>query len=143
MAESSGPERYAPRDQRPAETLDHPGPEQSGPEKYAPPRRSLLEVIGEAENITPVPELRSGRDASNDSDSPAEKLAEIIQRASSTSTNEIDLVIRTLDNVREMIRKEGQRVNAEIAAYVRLSRSATTAMKVIVENLKQWNHTSK
>jgi hypothetical protein len=140
MAESSGPERYAPRDQRPAETLDS-GPEQSGPEKYAPSRRSLLETPSEAENITPIPGLRGGLDASDDS--PAEKLAEIIRRASSNSTNEIDLVIRTLDTVRDMIRREGERVNAEIAAHVRLSHSAKTAMKVIVDNLRQWQDVPK
>ena len=135
MAESSGPERYAPRDQRPAETLD------SGPEKYAPPRRSLLEALSEAEHITPIHRLRGGLDASNDS--PAEKLAEIIQRASSSSTNEIDLVIRMLDTVRDMIRKEGERVSGEITSYVGLSHSATMAMKVIVDNLKQWKDIPK
>ena len=140
MAESSGPERYAPRDQRPAETLDS-GPEQSGPEKYAPPRRSLLETLSEAEHITPIHRLRGGLDASNNS--PAEKLAEIIQRASSSSTNEIDLVIRMLDTVRDMIRKEGERVSGEITSYVELSHSATMAMKVIVDNLKQWKDIPK
>ena len=140
MAQSSGPERYAPRGQRPADTLDS-GPEQSGPEKYAPPGRSPLEVLSEVGHITPISRLRGGLNASDDS--PAEKLAEIIQRASSTSTNELDLVIRMLDTVRDMIRKEGERMNGEIAAYVRLSHSATTAMKVIVDNLRQWKDIPK
>jgi hypothetical protein len=140
MSQSSGPERYAPRDRRPAETLDS-GAEKSGPEKYAPPGRSVLEVLSEANDTAPIPPLRGSLDASNDS--PAEKLAEIIQRASSTSTNDIGLVIRMLDTVREMIRKEGERVSNEIADYVRLSHSAKTAMRVIVDNLGQWTDNPK
>jgi len=113
----------------------------SGPEKYAPPDQRAAETAKMGERVTPLPWLRGGLDTINDF--PAEKLSEIIQRASSASTNEIDLVIRTLDSVRDKIRQEGERVSGEIASYVSLSRSATMSMKVITDSLKQWQETSK
>jgi hypothetical protein len=115
--------------------------ETSGPEKYAPPDQRAAEAVKMAERVTPLPWLRGGLDTVNDF--PAEKLNEIIQRASSASTNEIDLVIRMLDSVRDKIRQEGERVSGEIASYVSLSRSATMSMKVITDSLKQWQDLPK
>ena len=109
----------------------------SSAEKYTPPEQQPGETLRDVERIANSHRQRSGLDAS--SDFPAEKLNEIIQRASSNSTNEIDLVIRMLDTVRDMIRKEGERVSGEIASYVSLSSSATMAMKVIAGTLKQRN----
>jgi hypothetical protein len=113
----------------------------SGPEKYAPPDQRMAEAVKTAERVTPLPWLRGGLDTANEF--PAEKLAEIIQRAASASTSEIDLVVRMLDSVRDRIRKEGERVSGEIASYVSLSRSATMSMKVISDNLKQWQDMPK
>ena len=50
---------------------------------------------------------------------------------------EIDRVIRELEGVREMLRIEGERVSGEIASFATLNYSATTAMKVIADSLKQ------
>ena len=108
-----------------------------GSEKYAPLEQRPGETLRDVERDANIHRQRGGPDTSNDS--PAEKLSEIIQRASSASTNEIDLVIRMLENVRDMIGKEGERVSAEIASYVSLSHSATMSMKVITDNLQQWN----
>jgi hypothetical protein len=54
--------------------------------------------------------------------------------------DEIDRVIIELQSVREMLRKEGERVNREIAGYASLSHSAMTAMRVIGDSLKQWQN---
>jgi hypothetical protein len=110
MAESSGPEKYAPPDQRPAEKP--------------------------IDRVTPLQWARpSGEPAQ---EFPAEKLTEIVQRAANASTSEIDLVARMLDTVRDRIRKEGERVSGEITNYVTLSRSAATTMKMVTDRLKQW-----
>ena len=50
----------------------------------------------------------------------------------------IDRVIFDLKSVRDMLRKEGARVSREVSGYASLNQAATAAMKVIAENLKQW-----
>ena len=130
MAQTFGPEKYAPAAQRPAEMLV------SGPERFAPPAKRPTEPVKLVESAPPTQWARSGPGETHDF--PAEKLTEIVQRATNASTNEIDLVIRSLDAMRENLRKEGERVSGEIANYVNLSRSTTMSMKVITDSLKQW-----
>jgi hypothetical protein len=130
MVQTFGPEKYAPADQRPAETLV------SGPERFAPPAQRPTEPVKLVERAPPTQWTRKGPDETHDF--PAEKLTEIVQRATNASTNEIDLVIRSLDAMREKLRKESERVSGEIANYVSLSRSTTMSMKVITDSLKQW-----
>jgi hypothetical protein len=73
---------------------------------------------------------------------PAELIADnlngLIRRVSGASMEEIDRVIAELQQVREMLRKEGERVGREIAGYASLSHAAMTAMKVIGESVTQW-----
>jgi hypothetical protein len=69
-----------------------------------------------------------------------ENLNSLIQRVSSTSMEEIDRVILELQAVRDMLRKEGDRVVREISGYSSLSHAATTSMKVIAESLAQWRN---
>ena len=58
------------------------------------------------------------------------------------SIEEIDRVIRALENVRDMMRNEGERVSREIAGYASLSHAAATAMKVIADSIHQWKDAS-
>ncbi len=67
-----------------------------------------------------------------------ENLNELIQRITGASTEEIDRVIFELQRVRDMLRREGERMSEEIAGYARLNHTAITAMKVIDENLTKW-----
>ncbi|MGA9195466.1 MAG: hypothetical protein WB037_10280, partial [Pseudolabrys sp.] len=71
----------------------------------------------------------------------AERPSEVVRRVSGASLEEIDRVIRELEGVREMLRIEGERVSREIASFATLNHSATTAMKVISDSLKQWKET--
>jgi hypothetical protein len=109
----------------------------AGSEKNAEAEQRPAETLKVGERARPLSWLRDGPDASNNL--PAEKLDEVIQRAASASTNEIDVVIRMLENVRAMISKEGERVRAEIASFVSLTRSANMSMKVVGDRVKQWN----
>jgi len=68
----------------------------------------------------------------------ADNLNGLIRRVSGASIEEIDRVISELQTVREMLRKEGERVSREIAGYASLSHAAMTAMKVIGESVQQW-----
>jgi chromosome condensin MukBEF ATPase and DNA-binding subunit MukB len=68
----------------------------------------------------------------------AETLDALIRRISGASIEEIDRVISELQSVRDMLRKEGERVNREIASFGSLNYAAATVMKVIIDNLTQW-----
>ena len=109
-------------------------------ETYAPLDQRPLAKLGDIERVGHLHRQRS-EDATNDPT--AENLNELVRRVAGASMDEIDRVIRTLENVRDMIRSDGERVTREIAGYASLGRSTTTAMKVIVDSLKQWKDTTE
>jgi|SRR6185437_8424228 len=113
MAEPSGPERYAPVNRRPTEN------------------RSDVEQIGL---------LRQQQSQAVPANAPTaqDQLNALVQLVAGNSMEEIDRVIRALENVRDMMRKEGERVSREVAGYASLSHAATTAMGVIADSVKQW-----
>ena len=107
-------------------------------ETYAPLEQRPLAKLGDIERVG---HRQRSEDAANDPT--AENLNEVVRRVAGASMDEIDRVIRTLENVRDMIRSDGERVTREIAGYASLGRSTTTAMKVIVDSLKQWKDTTE
>lgn len=132
---------------------DKVGAEISGPEKYAPPDRRPPEKLGEIDQTAAnafegeirefvrrdVAFLRRQRgDADQSTEPVAENLNALIRRVSGASMEEIDRVIAELQSVRDMLNKEGDRVNREIAGYASLSHAAMTAMKVIGDSITQW-----
>ena len=71
-------------------------------------------------------------------DGPANDPAvELIQRVAGLSMEEIDRVILELQDLRDTLRKEGERVSHEIARYTRLNQASMTAMKSITDSLIQ------
>jgi len=50
--------------------------------------------------------------------------------------DEIDGVINELEGMREMLRREAERVSLELAAFATESQSSMSAMKIISESLK-------
>ena len=117
MAETSGPERYAPVDRRPTEN------------------RRDVEQIG-------LLRQQQGQAVPANAPTAENQLNALVQRVAGNSMEEIDRVIRALENVRDMMRKEGERVSREVAGYASLSHAATTAMQLIVDNIKQWKNAS-
>ena len=120
-------------------------PEKSGPEIYAPPNRRAQEKLSDIDQVAAdvvegeIREIVRRRRAEDAATVPAaENLNELIWRVSGASMEEIDRVIFELQAVRDMLRKEGERVSREIADYATLSNAATTAMKVITDSLTQW-----
>jgi uncharacterized protein YoxC len=109
----------------------------SSPEKYAPPDRRTTEKASEA--VAYLHRQRSELDTT--SAAATENLNEVVRRVTTTSVDEINRVIRTLENVRDMMTKEGDRVTREITSYASLGSSATAAMWVILDNLKKWKET--
>ena len=107
----------------------------SSPEQYAPPDRRPPEEPSDAGRIA---FLHRQRDEIDPANSATENLNVLIRQVSGASLEEIDRVIRELENVRDMLRNEGERVSREIADFARLSHATRSATKIIVDNLKQW-----
>ena len=126
--------------------------EKSGPEKFAPARQApeKLSDVDQAAATAFEGEIREfvRRDVSflrrprNEAEPAADPVADnlnaLIRRVSGASMEEIDRVILELQSVRDMLRKEGERVSREIASYASLSHAAMTAMTVIADSLAQW-----
>jgi hypothetical protein len=108
--------------------------EESGPEKYAPADRRAPERRNEER----IALLNQQQRQVNTANAPAEDLNALVRRVASVSLEEIDRVIRTLEGVREMMRKEGERVSREVAGYTSLSHAAVAAMKVLADSIKEW-----
>jgi hypothetical protein len=129
------------------------GPEKTGPENLAPARQTLEKLSdvdqsaatafeGEIREFVrrDVSFLRRPRNEAEPAADPvADNLNALIRRVSGASMEEIDRVILELQGVRDMLRKEGERVSREIASYASLSHAAMTAMTVIADSLAQWN----
>ena len=101
-----------------------------GPEKYAP---THLRAPEQRSNGPGVAYLHK-RAQSN----PSENLSATVQRIASTSMEEIDRLIHSLEGVRGLMRTEGERISREIAGYASLSHSAVTAMRVMSDSIKEW-----
>jgi len=73
-----------------------------------------------------------------DADRGVEDQDALILRVANASTEEIDRLIFELQSVRDMLRREGERVNQDLASYASLNQHLMTGMKIISENLRQW-----
>jgi hypothetical protein len=61
-----------------------------------------------------------------------------IQWVAAASTEEIDRAHLELQCARDVLRREGEQVNRDLAGYASLNQHLMTGMKIIAENLKQW-----
>jgi len=128
-------------------------PENFGPEKNASSWRDFFRQLDNGSERYPPPHPRPPETpdqrvknvvtllAKQQPEAPAEsaeQLNEIIRHIATDSVENIDRVIFDLKSVRDMLRKEGARVSREVSGYASLNQAATAAMKVIAENLKQW-----
>ena len=135
--------------------LDQSVPEKTGPEQFAP-KSGVPEKLGAVDQAAAtafegeirefvrrdVAFLRRQRNEGDTAVDPAaaENLNALIRRVAGASMEEIDRVILELQGVRDTLRSEGERVSREISGYANLSHASITAMKVIGDNLKQWNN---
>jgi hypothetical protein len=125
-------------------------PERAGPEKYAPRnRRRSLERISASSVEDEIHKLVR-RSVAQSAPEPQEPDASAdrtpgsldlqIGRIAGASIEEIDRLIVELQNVREMIRNEGERTNRQVTGYINLNQAVVTAIKVIHETLPQWKN---
>ena len=126
-----------------------PIPERLGPEHYAPRHHRVNNIVEvspvgvEAEihdlvrrGVGQAPQKRAETSAT--ADPLPENVDTMIGHAVGASMEEIDRLIGELQNVRDMLRKEGERLSREVSGYASLNHSVKTAMKTIRENLSRW-----
>ena len=133
------------------------GPEKSGPEQYAPRNRRAQKKPSDVDQVAAnefegeirefirrdVRLLHQQRNDADPANGPAaENLNGLIGRVASASTEEIDRVILELQGVRDMLRSEGERLSHEVTRYASLNQHLMAGMKVIAENLIQWQSAS-
>jgi hypothetical protein len=80
--------------------------------------------------------LRQSGDSS-DSEMIANNVGSLLRRVSGTSTREIDNLINELQNLRDKLRTDGNRVQRDIVEYAALSQSVMQLTKIISESLMQ------
>jgi hypothetical protein len=66
----------------------------------------------------------------------------LIQRVAGTSLSEIEHLIAELEQLRELLHAEGQRVQREISGYAQLSQAAMKSTRMIADNVQQWKRTA-
>ena len=125
-AAQSGPELYAPPDRRVREKLEH--VERTGSDAFEGEirefvRRDLSRLQQQMSENSPATE--------------PESLDALIGRIGGASIEEIDRVLHALQEVRNHLCNERERLSHEIARYASLSRMSMTAMKSISDSLKQ------
>jgi hypothetical protein len=62
----------------------------------------------------------------------------LIQRVAGTSLSEIENLISELEQLRDLLHAEGQRVQREISGYAQLSQAAMKSTRMIADNVQQW-----
>lgn len=67
----------------------------------------------------------------------------LIQRVAGQSLEEIENLIEELENLRDLMHNEGQRVQRELAGYAQLSQAAMKSTRMISDNVSQWKRAAE
>ena len=78
------------------------------------------------------------RHPDNESEMAANSINSVLQRATTTSVQEIDKLITELQTLSDTLHSERARVQHEIVQYSTLTRAAVKSTKVIAESLTQF-----
>jgi hypothetical protein len=73
----------------------------------------------------------------------ANNVNSLIQRVAGTSLSEIENLISELEQLREMLHAEGQRVQREISGYAQLSQAAMKSTRMVSDNVQQWKRAAE
>ena len=70
-------------------------------------------------------------------------LASLIRSVGMTSIADIDNLVIVLQEVRDHLQSEGERVRAETARYIALTGAASASVKIIFDVLRAWRTTGR
>jgi hypothetical protein len=62
----------------------------------------------------------------------------LVQRVADVSLDQLDDAISDLQQLRDFLHSEGERIQREISGYLQLNRTAIGSTKSIVDNIVQW-----
>jgi hypothetical protein len=125
-----------PASERPA--TDRPASDRPVPERLGDIAQSSPEFEGQIREFIRRDVTGRRRPREEASDPAVENVNLLIERVSGQTVAEIDRVMGELSNMRDMLRREGERVQRELTGYAGLSQSAMMSMKIIGESLAQW-----
>ena len=66
------------------------------------------------------------------------EIAPIIQKLGATSIADIDNLVSELQEARDYLQSEGERIQAETVRYISLSGAASASVKIIFDALRAW-----
>ena len=66
------------------------------------------------------------------------EIAPIIQKLGATSIADIDNLVSELQEARDYLQSEGERIRAEVARYTALTGAASASVKIIFDALRAW-----
>ncbi|MGA2290155.1 hypothetical protein [Bradyrhizobium sp.] len=90
----------------------------------------------------PTPSIAGAEPVLQPGSEPVNNINSLIQRVAGTSLTEIENLINELENLRELLHTEGQRVLREISGYAQLSQAAMKSTRMIADNVNQWKRTT-
>ena len=101
---------------------------------------SAAQVEGELGDLIrrDIAPLRRPQLVEPNSDAAVSQVNSLIDRVSGASVKEIEKLIAELENLRDYLQTEGQRVQREITGYAQLSQSAMSSTKIMVESVAKW-----
>jgi hypothetical protein len=114
---------------RPAAGLPSTGTPSSGLPGSASPSTGLP-------SATDAPPLEPSQEAT------VNNVNSLIQRVAGTSLSEIEKLMSELEELRDLLHSEGQRVQREISGYAQLSQAAMKSTRMIADNVAQWKRTA-
>lgn len=131
----------APRPDRPTSdrpATDRPAADRPVPERLGDIAQTTPEFEGQIREFIRRDVTGRRRPREDTGDPAVESVNLLIERVSGQTVSEIDRVMSELNNMRDMLRREGERVQRELTGYAGLSQSAMMSMKIISESLAQW-----
>ena len=87
--------------------------------------------LGDAEQLT-APLTESDQD-----------LASLIRHVGMTSISDIDQLIGELEEARDYLKSEEERIRAETARYTALTQAASASVKIIFDAVRDWRKAGK
>ena len=101
---------------------------------------SAMQIEGELGELIrrDVAPLRKPQPVAPHADAAVGQVNSVIDRVSSASVKEIEKLIAELENLRDFVQTEGQRVQREISGYAQMSQSAMSSTKIMAESVAKW-----
>jgi hypothetical protein len=83
-------------------------------------------------------DLQTVRRTAEATDAVTSNINSLVQRVAGTTLREIDMLLRELEGLRDLLHSEGERVQREVSGYAQLSQAAMHSTRVIAESMQNW-----